>query len=87
MEEFQYLGVSFTSEGKMGCEIERWVGYAIGVLDHLGEERDELRGKTLDLLRSRRSSSKLWLRTLGSGQKDTIENTAKMILLHGVDGS
>lgn len=51
MEEFQYLGVSFTSEGKMGCEIERCVGYAIGVLDHLGEERDELRGKALDLLR------------------------------------
>lgn len=67
----------------MGCEIERVVGYAIGVVD---QKKDELRGKALDLLRSRRSSSKLWLRTLGSGQKDTIENTAKMSFLHGVDG-
>lgn len=70
----------------MGCEIERWVGYAIGVLDHLGEERDELRGKALDLLRSRRSSSKLWLRTLGSGQKDTIEEPAEVAQASVWDG-
>ena len=30
-EEFKYLGILFTSEGKMEHEIDRWMGAASGV--------------------------------------------------------
>ncbi|KAK3540137.1 hypothetical protein QTP70_026880 [Hemibagrus guttatus] len=32
MEEFKYLGVLFTSEGRMDCEIDRWIGAATAVM-------------------------------------------------------
>ncbi|KAI3366771.1 hypothetical protein L3Q82_009436, partial [Scortum barcoo] len=32
MEEFKYLGVLFTSEGKMECEIDRQIGAASAVM-------------------------------------------------------
>ncbi|KAF7650109.1 hypothetical protein LDENG_00131220, partial [Lucifuga dentata] len=32
MEKFKYLGVLFTSEGRMECEIDRWIGAASKVL-------------------------------------------------------
>ncbi|KAI3365343.1 hypothetical protein L3Q82_010131 [Scortum barcoo] len=50
VEEFKYLGVLFTSEGKMEREIDRqdWCSvrrsYAVGVPDRRGEEGAELKG-------------------------------------------
>ncbi len=32
MEEFTYLGVLFTSEGRMEWEIDRWIGEASAVM-------------------------------------------------------
>uniref|UniRef100_A0A8C6NQZ4 Reverse transcriptase domain-containing protein n=1 Tax=Nothobranchius furzeri TaxID=105023 RepID=A0A8C6NQZ4_NOTFU len=32
VEEFKYLGVLFTSEGKLECEIDRWIGAASAVM-------------------------------------------------------
>ncbi|KAK3540202.1 hypothetical protein QTP70_028393 [Hemibagrus guttatus] len=32
VEEFKYLGVLFTSEGRMDCEIDRWIGAAAAVM-------------------------------------------------------
>ena len=32
LEEFKYLGVLFTSEGKMEREIDRWIGAASAVM-------------------------------------------------------
>ncbi|KAK3514114.1 hypothetical protein QTP70_005118 [Hemibagrus guttatus] len=32
VEEFKYLGVLFMSEGRMDCEIDRWIGAAAAVL-------------------------------------------------------
>ncbi|KAI3368008.1 hypothetical protein L3Q82_026830 [Scortum barcoo] len=55
VEEFKYLGVLFTSEGKMEREIDRRIGaasagYAVGVMpDRRGEEGAESRkGEALD---------------------------------------
>ncbi|KAI3363985.1 hypothetical protein L3Q82_001586 [Scortum barcoo] len=49
VEEFKYLGVLFTSEGKMEREIDRRIGaascsYAVGVPDCRGEEGAEPKG-------------------------------------------
>ncbi|KAI3353709.1 hypothetical protein L3Q82_004937 [Scortum barcoo] len=56
VEEFKYLGVLFTSEGKMEHEIDRrLIGAAsaalsaVGVLDHRGEEVAESKGEALNL--------------------------------------
>ncbi|KAI3354215.1 hypothetical protein L3Q82_018755, partial [Scortum barcoo] len=54
VEEFKYLGVLFTSEGKMEREIDRRIGaascsYAVSVPDRRGEEGAESKGKALDL--------------------------------------
>ncbi|KAI3358226.1 hypothetical protein L3Q82_003223 [Scortum barcoo] len=54
VEEFKYLGVLFTSEGKMEREIDRRIGaascsYAVGVPDRRGEEGAESKGEALDL--------------------------------------
>ncbi|KAI3354306.1 hypothetical protein L3Q82_018492 [Scortum barcoo] len=55
VEEFKYLGVLFTSEGKMEREIDRRIGaascsYAVGVPDRRGEEEGaESKGEALDL--------------------------------------
>ena len=35
VEEFKYLGVLFTSEGRMECEIDRWIGAAAAVMRSL----------------------------------------------------
>ncbi|KAI3353175.1 hypothetical protein L3Q82_019727 [Scortum barcoo] len=54
VEEFKYLGVLFTSEGKMEREIDRqadWCSvrsYAVGVPDRRGEEGAESKGEALD---------------------------------------
>ncbi|KAK3568311.1 hypothetical protein QTP86_003822 [Hemibagrus guttatus] len=32
VKEFKYLGVLFTSEGRMDCEIDRWIGAAAAVM-------------------------------------------------------
>ncbi|KAI3371391.1 hypothetical protein L3Q82_023988 [Scortum barcoo] len=56
VEEFKYLGVLFTSEGKIEREIDRRIGaasavasYAVGVPDRRGEEGAESKGEALDL--------------------------------------
>ncbi|KAI3361792.1 hypothetical protein L3Q82_002133 [Scortum barcoo] len=56
VEEFKYLGVLFTSEGKIEREIDRrridWCSvrsYAVGVPDRRGEEGAESKGEALDL--------------------------------------
>ncbi|KAI3368036.1 hypothetical protein L3Q82_026859 [Scortum barcoo] len=54
VEEFKYLGVLFTSEGKMEREIDRRIGAAsavmrVGVPDRRGEEGAESKGEALDL--------------------------------------
>ena len=35
VEEFKYLGVLFTSEGRTECEIDRWIGAAAAVMRSL----------------------------------------------------
>ncbi|KAI3362770.1 hypothetical protein L3Q82_001822 [Scortum barcoo] len=58
VEEFKYLGVLFTSEGKMEREIDRRIGavrvrsYAVGVPDRRGEEGAEPKGVKLSIYRS-----------------------------------
>ncbi|KAI3358336.1 hypothetical protein L3Q82_014777 [Scortum barcoo] len=54
VEEFKYLGVLFTSEGKMEHEIDRQIGAASAVMqsdvpDRHGEEGAESKGEALDL--------------------------------------
>ncbi|KAI3359361.1 hypothetical protein L3Q82_002861 [Scortum barcoo] len=55
VEEFKYLGVLFTSEGKIEREIDRRIGaasavmHAVGVPDRRGEEGAESKGEALDL--------------------------------------
>ncbi|KAI3373515.1 hypothetical protein L3Q82_022114 [Scortum barcoo] len=54
VEEFKYLGVLFTSEGKMEREIDRRIGAASAVMrsdvpDRRGEEGAESKGEALDL--------------------------------------
>ncbi|KAI3357835.1 hypothetical protein L3Q82_016224 [Scortum barcoo] len=66
VEEFKYLGVLFTSEGKMEREIDRRIGAAsavmrIGVPDRRGEEGAESKGRSsLDLPVNLRSHPHLW---------------------------
>ncbi|KAI3364000.1 hypothetical protein L3Q82_001596 [Scortum barcoo] len=66
VEEFKYLGVLFTSEGKMEREIDRRIGaascsYAVGVPDRRGEEGAESsKGEALDLPVNLRSHPHLW---------------------------
>ncbi|KAI3375173.1 hypothetical protein L3Q82_021083 [Scortum barcoo] len=65
VEEFKYLGVLFTSEGKMEREIDRadWCSvrsYAVGVPDRRGEEGAESKGEALDLPVNLRSHPHLW---------------------------
>ncbi|KAI3373750.1 hypothetical protein L3Q82_022332 [Scortum barcoo] len=65
VEEFKYLGVLFTSEGKMEREIDRRIGaascsYAVGVPDHRGEEGAKSKGEALDLPVNLRSHPYLW---------------------------
>ncbi|KAI3361614.1 hypothetical protein L3Q82_001931 [Scortum barcoo] len=73
VEEFKYLGVLFTSEGKMEREIDRRIGaascsYAVGVPDRRGEEGAESKGEALDLPVNLRSQPltyghELWVMT------------------------
>ncbi|KAI3355034.1 hypothetical protein L3Q82_017853, partial [Scortum barcoo] len=55
VEEFKYLWVLFTSEGKMECKIDRRIGaafavdYAVGVPDRFGEEGAESKGMKLSI--------------------------------------
>ncbi|KAI3359161.1 hypothetical protein L3Q82_002695 [Scortum barcoo] len=69
VEEFKYLGVLFTSEGKMEREIDRRIGAAsavnkvmrVGVPDRRGEEgAAESKGEALDLPVNLRSHPHLW---------------------------
>ncbi|KAI3366424.1 hypothetical protein L3Q82_000466 [Scortum barcoo] len=66
VEEFKYLGVLFTSEGKMEREIDRldWCSvqcsYVVGVPDRRGEEGAESKGEALDLPVNLRSHPHLW---------------------------
>ncbi|KAI3363338.1 hypothetical protein L3Q82_011963 [Scortum barcoo] len=65
VEEFKYLGVLFTSEGKIEREIDRRIGaasasYAVGVPDRRGEEGAESKGEALDLPVNLRSHPHLW---------------------------
>ncbi|KAI3362823.1 hypothetical protein L3Q82_001869 [Scortum barcoo] len=58
VEEFKYLGVLFTSEGKMEREIDRRIGaasavmHAVGVPDRRGEEGAESKVAKLSIYRS-----------------------------------
>ena len=56
MKEFKYLGILFTSEGKMEHEVDRRIGAASAVMQVLyqtivvkKEERAESEGKALNL--------------------------------------
>ncbi len=65
VEEFKYLGVLFTSEGRMEREIDRRIGAASAVMRSIvpvcrGEERAEPQGEALDLPVNLRSYSHLW---------------------------
>ncbi|KAI3363638.1 hypothetical protein L3Q82_001271 [Scortum barcoo] len=59
VEEFKYLGVLFTSEGKMEREIDRRIGAAVYRTGR-GEEGAESKGKALDLPVNLRSHPHLW---------------------------
>ncbi|KAK3509336.1 hypothetical protein QTP70_029059 [Hemibagrus guttatus] len=63
VEEFKYLGVLFTSEGRMDHEIDRRIGAVAAVYVPVccGEEGAEPEGKALDLPVNLRSYSHLWL--------------------------
>nr|XP_005726011.1 PREDICTED: uncharacterized protein LOC102198589 [Pundamilia nyererei] len=50
VEEFKYLGVLFSSDGRRGKDIDRQISAAAAVLVHQGEERAECKGKALSLL-------------------------------------
>ncbi|KAI3372054.1 hypothetical protein L3Q82_006917 [Scortum barcoo] len=72
VEEFKYLGVLFTSEGKIEREIDKadWCSvrsYAVGVPDRRGEEGAESKGEALDLPVNLRShltyGHELWVMT------------------------
>ncbi|KAI3353919.1 hypothetical protein L3Q82_005113 [Scortum barcoo] len=57
VEEFKYLGVLFTSEGKMECEIDRRIGaascsYAVGIPDRLVVKKELSRKAKLSIYRS-----------------------------------
>ncbi|KAK3568587.1 hypothetical protein QTP86_009401 [Hemibagrus guttatus] len=63
VEEFKYLGVLFTSEGRMDREIDRWIGAAAAVMWSMYQSvlvKKELRGEALDLPVNLRSYSHLW---------------------------
>ncbi|KAI3367665.1 hypothetical protein L3Q82_026507 [Scortum barcoo] len=66
VEEFKYLRVLFTSEGKIEREIDRRIGaasavmQAVGVPDRRGEEGAESKGEALDLPVNLRSHPHLW---------------------------
>ncbi|KAI3373481.1 hypothetical protein L3Q82_021949 [Scortum barcoo] len=65
VEEFKYLGVLFTSEGKMEREIDRRIGAASAVMRSVyrtvrGEEGAESKGEALDLPVNLRSHPHLW---------------------------
>ncbi|KAI3364976.1 hypothetical protein L3Q82_001140 [Scortum barcoo] len=72
VEEFKYLGVLFTSEGKMEREIDRRIGAASAVMRSVyrtvrGEEGAESKGEALDLPVNLRShltyGHELWVMT------------------------
>ncbi|KAI3361882.1 hypothetical protein L3Q82_002204 [Scortum barcoo] len=65
VEEFKYLGVLFTSEGKIEREIDRRIGAASAVMRSVyrtvcGEEGAESKGEALDLPVNLRSHPHLW---------------------------
>ncbi|TWW81825.1 hypothetical protein D4764_01G0016400 [Takifugu flavidus] len=64
VEEFKYLGVLFTSEGRMEREIDRRIGAASAVMQTLHRsvvvKRAEPKGEALDLLVDLRSYPHLW---------------------------
>ncbi len=65
MEVFKYLGVLFTSEGRLEWEIDRRIGATSAVMQVdvpvcRGEEGAELQGQALDLPVNLRSHSHLW---------------------------
>ena len=62
VEEFKYLGVLFTSEGRMEREIDRLIGAMAMVVVSVchSEERAESKGEALDLAVNLRSYPHLW---------------------------
>ncbi|TWW74365.1 R2 Retrovirus-related Pol polyprotein from type I retrotransposable element [Takifugu flavidus] len=76
VEEFKYLGVLFTSEGRMEREIDRRIGAASAVIRtlHSGEERAEPKGEALDLLVDLRSYPHLWV--AGLSLRDRVRSSA-----------
>ncbi|KAK3542227.1 hypothetical protein QTP86_018788 [Hemibagrus guttatus] len=65
VEEFKYLGVLFTSEGRMDCEIDRRIGAAAAVMRSMYrsvvvKKGAEPEGKALDLPFNLRFYSHLW---------------------------
>ncbi|TWW53743.1 hypothetical protein D4764_0109230 [Takifugu flavidus] len=64
VEEFKYLGILFTSEGRMEREIDRRIGAASAVMRTLHRsvvvKRAELKGKALNLPVDLRSYPHLW---------------------------
>ncbi|KAI3354703.1 hypothetical protein L3Q82_019196 [Scortum barcoo] len=66
-KEFKYLGVLFTSEGKMEREIDRWIGAVSAVMRsyvldrHVVKKELSQKGKALDFTRvNLRSHPHLW---------------------------
>ncbi|TWW62669.1 hypothetical protein D4764_04G0013160 [Takifugu flavidus] len=73
VEEFKYLGVLFTSEGRMEQEIDRCIGAAYAVMVRSGEERAELKGEALDLPVDLRSYPHLWV--AGLSLRDRVRSS------------
>ena len=63
-EEIKYLGVLFTSEGRMGREIDGWIGAAVAVMQSLYRsvvvKTDLRQSKALDLPVNLPSYTHLW---------------------------
>jgi len=48
VDEFRYLGILFTSDGKMEREMDKWNGASLALMVHSDEERAELESEAFD---------------------------------------
>lgn len=70
VEEFKYLRVLFTSEGKLECEIDRWISSAVSTVMQSNQfvvvkKELGLSAPALDLPVDLHSYPHLWSRALG----------------------
>ena len=81
LDSFKYLGVLFTCERRMDCEIDRRIGAAAAVMQSLYRsvvvKRELSRKAKLSILPvSLRSCPHLWSWTLGHDRKNKIQDTS-----------